>query len=41
MRVYWESMVWSVIADGVVYVKYKNACLEAPMGRMSSVTVCE
>ena len=23
MLVYWESLVWSVIANGVVYVKYK------------------
>ena len=26
MLVYWESMVWSIIiANGAVYVKYKNA----------------
>ena len=24
MRVYWESVVWSIIANRVVYVKYKN-----------------
>ena len=26
MLVYWESMVWSIIANGVVYVKYKHVC---------------
>ena len=25
MLVYRESIVWSIIANGVVYVKYKNA----------------
>ena len=25
MLVYWESMVCSIVANGVVYVKYKNA----------------
>ena len=25
MLVYWESTVWSIIANGVVYVNYKNA----------------
>ena len=24
MIVYWESMVWSIVANGVVYVKYKH-----------------
>ena len=24
MLVYWESMVWRIIANGVVYAKYKN-----------------
>ena len=24
MLVYWESMVWSIIANGIVYVKYKT-----------------
>ena len=24
MLVYWERMVWSIIANGVVYVKYKT-----------------
>ena len=23
MLVYWESMVWGIIANGIVYVKYK------------------
>ena len=25
MHLYWESMVWRIIANGVAYVKYKNA----------------
>ena len=25
MLVYWESMVWSIIAHGIVYVKYIKA----------------
>ena len=25
MLVYWELMVWSIIANGLVCVKYKNA----------------
>ena len=25
MLVYWESIAWSIIAIGIVYVKYKNA----------------
>ena len=24
MLVYWESMVWSIIANGVVHIKYKT-----------------
>ena len=24
MLVYWESMEWSIIANGVAYAKYKN-----------------
>ena len=24
MLVYWESIMWSIIANGVVYVQYKN-----------------
>ena len=26
MLVYWESMVRKIIGNGVVYIKYKNAC---------------